>query len=149
GLHSELRVTLPDLLAEFCERRPVRLGLRLRSCDFGLAISDLGGAAIAMVDGDDPLDGRREIVPKCLVPILKRWGDDADRRACDDELAELARQVLLDRISVHRFLHARIDAGQNHRLVLPFSRVRDIGSEGESRAPDSHGAQKLSAMEYG
>jgi hypothetical protein len=27
--------------------------------------------------------------------------------------------------------------------------VRDIWSEGESGATDSHGAQKLSAMEYG
>src|SRR5262249_44458693 len=94
GLHPELRVTLADLLAEFRVRRPVRLGLCLRRCHFGLAISDLGGAAIAMVDGDDlpdavQLDGRGEIVPKCLVPVLERRGDDADRRACDDELLNL------------------------------------------------------------
>jgi hypothetical protein len=107
-----------------------------------------------MIDRDDPLDavqldGGGEIVPKCLVPLLEGRGDDADRRAGDDELAELAGQVLLDGISVHRFLHARIDAGQNHRLVVPFSRERETGREGERSTSDSHDAQKLSAMEYG
>src|SRR5262249_47854159 len=153
-LHPELRMTLADLLAEFRERCPVGLGFRLRGCDLRLAIGDLGGAAIAMVDRDDPLDvvqlnGGGEIVPKCLVPLLERRGDHADRRAGDDELAELAGQVLLDGISVHRLLHARIDAGQNHRLVVPFGRERETGREGERSAADSNDAQKLSAMEYG
>ena len=34
GLHAELRVTLADLLAEFRERRLVRLGFRLRVATF-------------------------------------------------------------------------------------------------------------------
>ena len=96
-------------------RRAVGFGLARLAGHGRLAVGDLGGAAIAMVDRDDPLDavqldGGGEIIPKCLVPLLERRGDDADRRAGDDELAELAGQVLLDGISVHRFLHARIDA---------------------------------------
>ncbi len=95
GFHAELRVAQPDLLAELRERGLVRFGLRLRVCHLGLAISDPGSAAIAMVDCDDLLDvmqlnRRAEIVPKCLVPVLERGRDDADRRAGNDELAELA-----------------------------------------------------------
>src|SRR5262252_4823803 len=94
GFHAELRVALPDLLAELRECSFVRLGLHLRVCHLGLAISDPGSAAIAMVDCDDFLDvmqlnRRAEIVPKCLVPVLERGRNDADRRARDDELAEL------------------------------------------------------------
>jgi hypothetical protein len=48
---------------------------------------------------------------------------------------------------VHRFLHARIDAGQNHRLVVPFGPERETGREGERSAPDSNDAQELSAMQ--
>src|SRR5262249_39846016 len=33
---------------------------------------------------------------------------------------------LLDRIFVHRLLHARIDAGQNHRFIVPLCRKRDV-----------------------
>jgi hypothetical protein len=56
GFHAELRVALPDLLAELRERGLVRFGLHLRVCHLGLAISDLSGPAIAMVDCDDFLD---------------------------------------------------------------------------------------------
>src|SRR5262245_10859926 len=95
GFHAELRVALPDLLAELRECSFVGFGIHLRVCHLGLAIRDAGSAAIAMVDCDDFLDvmqlnRRAEIVPKCLVPVLERGRDDADRRAGDDELAELA-----------------------------------------------------------
>ena len=78
-------MALSGLLAEFRERRLMRFGLHLRVCDFGLAIGNPCSAAIAMVDRDDFLDvmqlnRRAEIVPKCLVPLLERGRDDADRR---------------------------------------------------------------------
>jgi hypothetical protein len=77
-------MALSGLLAEFRERRLMRFGLHLRVCDFGLAIGNPCSAAIAMVDCDDLLDvmqlnRRAEIVPKCLVPLLERGRDDADR----------------------------------------------------------------------
>ena len=49
-------MALPDLLAEFGQSRLVRFGLDLRICDFILAISDLGGAAIAMIDRNHLFD---------------------------------------------------------------------------------------------
>ncbi len=88
-------MALSDLLAEFRERRLMRFGLHLRVCDLGLAIGNPCSAAIAMVDCDDFLDvmqlnRRAEIVPKCLVPLLERGRDDADRCTSNHELAELA-----------------------------------------------------------
>ena len=77
-------MAFPDLLAELRERRLMRFGLHLRVCDLGLAIGNPCSAAIAMVDCDDflnvmQLNRRAEIVPKCLVPLLERGRDDADR----------------------------------------------------------------------
>jgi hypothetical protein len=154
GFHAKLRVPLSGLLAELRERRPVRFGFHLRVCDFGLAIGDLGSAAVPMIDRDHLLDAVQldrcgKIVPKCLVPILKRRRDDADCGTGNDELAELAGQILLDRVLAHRLLHARIDASQNHRLVVPFGRQCEIGREGQGCATDCDGAHKLPAIEDG
>src|SRR5262245_22886994 len=129
-------MTLADLLAELGKRGPVRLGLDLRVGNAGLAIGDLGGAAIAMVDRDHPLDAvqldcRSEIVPERLVPILERRRHHPDCRASDHELAELAGQVLLDGVLAHWLLHAGVDAGQYHRLVLPLGCERQVGRERE------------------
>src|SRR5262249_5146380 len=153
GFHAELRVALPDLLAELRERSFVRFGLHLRVCHLRLAISDPGSAAIAMVDCDDFLDvvqlnRRAEIVPKCLVPVLERGRDDADRRASDDELAELAGYVLIDGIFVYRLLHARIDAGQYHRLIVPLGRKREVWSDGQGRTTYRNGPYKEPAIEF-
>src|SRR6202041_3193422 len=88
-----------------------------------LAIGDLGGAAIAMIDRDQALDvveldRDREIVPERLVPIGEFWRDRADRRASDDELAVLADEAALHREVAHRRLHPWIDGAKDHRLVI-------------------------------
>src|SRR5262249_9099782 len=92
-----------DLLAELRERGSVRLRFRLCGCNAGFPIGDPSSSAIAVIDRDHPLDavqlnGGGEIVPKRLVPVLERRRDHADRRTCDDELAELPGQILLDRV---------------------------------------------------
>src|SRR5262249_42967369 len=107
-----------------------------------------------MIDGDHllnpmQLDRRREIIPKCLMPILERRRDDTDRRAGDDELAEFSGQVLLDRVPMHGLLHARIDAGQNHRLVAAFGRKHEVWREGHRRAAYYKGTDEAPAIEYG
>jgi hypothetical protein len=97
-----------DSASEFCQRPAMRLGFVLRGADAGVAVGQLGGAAVAVVDGDDPLDvvqlgGDREkirtseaIRPSecrfstlhCLRPLLKKRGN-------------------LSRPSVSYFTHAR------------------------------------------
>jgi hypothetical protein len=62
-------------------------------------------------------------------------------------LAELAGQVLLDRIPVYGLLHARIDTGQNHGLVVSFGCEREMGSEGEGRGANADGADQVPAIE--
>src|SRR5262249_15868367 len=89
---------------------------------------------------------RGEIVPKCLVPILECRRDDADRRTCDDELAEFSGQILLDGVSVHR-LHARVNAGENHRLVIAFGREHQLWRGGEGGAAGCQGADEVPAVE--
>jgi len=64
-------MALPDFLAELRERLPVRLGLARRVGDRRLAVGDLCGAAVAVVDRDDfadlvQLDRGGEIVPEGL-----------------------------------------------------------------------------------
>src|SRR5262249_7889289 len=132
-------------------RRPMRFGLHLRVCDLGLAVGNPCSAAIAVVDCDDffdvmQLNRRAEIVPKCLVPLLERGRDHADRCTSNDELAELAGEVLLDRIFVHRLLDARIDAGQNHCFIVPLSRKRDVWKS-QGRGADRDGPYKVPAIE--
>ena len=81
-----------DSASEFCQRPAMRLGFVLRGGDAGVAVGQLGGAAVAVVDSDDPLDvvqlgGDREkirtseaIRPSecpfstlhCLRPLLKK-----------------------------------------------------------------------------
>src|SRR4029453_6485748 len=95
------------------------------------------------------LDRCGKIVPKCLVPILERRRDDADCGPCDDELAELAGQILLDRIIAYRLLHARIDARQNHRLVITFGRQQEMRRESQGRATYCEGAYKSPTIEDG
>jgi len=82
-----------DSASEFCQRPAMRLGFVLRGGDAGVAVGQLGGAAVAVVDGDDPLDvvqlgGDREKIrtnqarrsalrmpvfnPALLRPLLKK-----------------------------------------------------------------------------
>jgi hypothetical protein len=49
-------VTMRDSASEFCQRPAMRLGFVLRGGDAGVAVGQLGGGAVAVVDGDDPLD---------------------------------------------------------------------------------------------
>ena len=101
----------------------MRLGFGVLRGDRRLAISDLGGAAVAVIDRDDlldvvQLDCGREVVPERLVPILERLSDDADCGAGDHELAEFASQVAFRHVLSYRLLHARINAAENHGLVV-------------------------------
>jgi len=97
-----------DSASEFCQRPAMRLGFVLRGGDAGVAVGQLGVAAVAVVDVDDPLDvvqlgGDRDkirtseaIRPSecpfstlhCLRPLLKKRGN-------------------LSRPSVSYFTHAR------------------------------------------
>src|SRR5262249_23506409 len=105
-------------------------------------IGDPSSSAIAVIDRDHTLDavqlnGGGKIVPK----------RHADRRTCDDELAELPGQVLLDRVPVYGLLHARIDTGQNHGLIVSFGREREIRNEGEGSGTNADGADEVPAIE--
>ena len=81
------------------------------------------------------------------MPVLERRRDHADRRTCDDGLAELPGQVLLDRVPVYGLLHARIDTGQNHGLIVSFGREREIRNEGEGSGTNADGADEVPAIE--
>ena len=92
GFDCEFRVTMRDSASEFCQRPAMRLGFVLRGGDAGVAVGQLGGAAVAVVDGDDPLDvvqlgGDREKIRSseairpsecpfsslhCVRPLLKK-----------------------------------------------------------------------------
>src|SRR4029077_19154954 len=45
-------------------------------------------------------------------------------------------------------LHARIDAGQNHRLIVPLSRERDVWNEPEGRSTYGDSPYKVPAIEF-
>src|ERR1044072_4148191 len=101
----------------------MRLGLDGARRDLVLAIGDLGGTALAMIDREHALDLVQldrggEVVPERLVPILERLGDDGDRGPRDDELAVLAGQGAPGGVRRDRHLHARVDAAEYHRLVM-------------------------------
>jgi hypothetical protein len=49
---------------------------------------------------------------------------------------------------VYWFLHARIDAGQNHRLIVPLSRKRDVWNEPKRRSAYRNGPYKVPAIEF-
>src|SRR5215471_13871523 len=81
-----------DSASGFCQRPAMRLGFVQRGGDAGVAVGQLGGAAVAVVDGDDPLDvvqlgGDREKIRSseairpsecpfsslhCVRPLLKK-----------------------------------------------------------------------------
>ena len=83
GLHRHHGVMLLHLPAEFQQHRAMGLGLELRSGNTGGTVGDLGGAAIAMVEGDDlgdvvQLNRRGEIVKERLAPVLEGRRDHTD-----------------------------------------------------------------------
>src|SRR6202008_610813 len=53
-----------------------------------------------------------------------------------------------DRIFVYRLLHARIDAGQNHRLIVPLSRERDVWNERKGRSTYGDSPYNVPAIEF-
>jgi len=117
-----------------------------------IAVSDLGGAAVAVIDRDHlrhvvKLDRGGEVVPIRLAPILERLGDDTDRGAGDDELAELSGQPAPRGIAMHRLLQARIDAAKHHRLVVAFGRQHHGGRERGRRCEGSRAHDKVTAAE--
>src|SRR5262249_60518926 len=49
---------------------------------------------------------------------------------------------------VYRLLHARIDAGQDHRLIVPLGRKREVWSDGQGRTTYRNGPYKEPAIEF-
>ena len=137
--------------AELGQYFAVGLGLDLRIGDAVRAVGDPGGAAIAMVDRYDPLkvvelDRGREVVPKGNTPGLEFGGDDRDCRAGNDELAVFAAKAALRHVIVNRRDHPRIDAGQQHRLVIAFRRP-SRERQGRRQPRNPCGLQKMAAIE--
>ena len=94
------------------------------------AIGDLGRAAVAVIHRDHfrdvmQLDRGGEIVPERRRPGLERGRDHADGSAGKTELAVFAGHVAAFHVLDRRLGKARIDAGQQHRVVIAF------GAEGE------------------
>jgi len=49
---------------------------------------------------------------------------------------------------VYGLLHTRIDAGQNHRLIVPLGRKRDVWNEPKRRSAYRDGPYKVPAIEF-
>src|SRR5215831_19970972 len=127
------------------------LGLGIAVGDGRLSVSDLRGATVTMVDGDDladavQLDRGSQVVPERLVPVLEGGCDDTDGGAGDRELAVLAGEMPSRRVLADRFLKAWVDTGQNHRLVLAAGREHGPRHEYGGRDTPDRGSQKTAPI---
>jgi len=73
------------------------------------------------------LDRRGEIVPERRFPGLERGRHHADGSAGKGELAVFAGQAAALHVVEDRLLETRIDASQQHGVVVPFRRQGERG----------------------
>ena len=107
-----------DRCAELGQDLAVGLGLDLRIGDAVVAISDPGGAAIAMVDRDDLLRWCSstevgEVVPKRRPPSLEFRARRPRSRRRQSRTGCICRRGRVFHVIIDRRHHARIDAGHS------------------------------------
>src|SRR5476651_1868000 len=129
GINRKLGLAFSCFGPELAQRLGELLGLEGEVVHHALAVRHGAGAAVAMDDADHALDrvqlhGDVEIVPEGLAPVAEGVGDHADRPARDHELAVQVLEAASGHVGERARGEARVDAVEQHRLVLAAGRER-------------------------
>src|SRR4029078_720009 len=127
SLNRKLGLSLGHFRAELGERGLMGCRFEIAVCNLVVTVSYPGGATIAMIDGDDfwdsvKLNRCRKIIPERRLPGFELRSHDADGRARDHKLADLAGQASGIGVIARELGKARIDTREHHRFVFAFGR---------------------------